>query len=147
MLGKRDSSSPTPACVRAVAPTAGSECHEGGLLGGHSSLSMESTRGGGTMFVGLDLSRKRVDVVGLGGGGDVCWLDAVAPDRDGLAALVDRCPAGPAEVVAAVESMTGARFVHDELERRGWDVRIADARRAKGIAPLACKTDRVDARV
>ena len=99
------------------------------------------------MFVGLDLSRKRVDVVGLGGGGDVCWLDAVAPDRDGLAALVDRCPAGPAEVVAAVESMTGARFVHDELERRGWDVRIADARRAKGIAPLACKTDRVDARV
>src|SRR5262249_46807673 len=30
-------------------------------------------------------------------------------------------------------------------ELAGWDVRIADAQRAKGIAPLACKTDRIDA--
>jgi hypothetical protein len=35
--------------------------------------------------------------------------------------------------------------VHDQLELAGWDVRIADAQRAKGIAPLACKTDRIDA--
>ena len=48
-------------------------------------------------------------------------------------------------VLAAIESMTGARFVHDQLELAGWDVRIADAQRAKGIAPLACKTDRIDA--
>jgi transposase len=48
-------------------------------------------------------------------------------------------------VLAAIESMNGARFVHDQLELAGWDVRIADARRAKGIAPLACKTDRIDA--
>jgi transposase len=44
-----------------------------------------------------------------------------------------------------IESMTGARFVHDELERHGWEVEIADAARAKGLAPLACKTDRIDA--
>ena len=43
--------------------------------------------------------------------------------------------------------MTGARFVHDRLEELGWDVLIADAQKVKGIAPLACKTDRVDARV
>jgi hypothetical protein len=48
-------------------------------------------------------------------------------------------------VLAAIESMTGARFVHDQLELVGWDVRIADAQRAKGLAPLACKTDRIDA--
>jgi transposase len=35
--------------------------------------------------------------------------------------------------------------VHDQLELAGWDVRIADAQRA--LAPLACKTDRIDARV
>jgi transposase len=29
----------------------------------------------------------------------------------------------------------------------GWDVRIADAVKTKGIAPLACKTDRIDAHV
>ena len=43
--------------------------------------------------------------------------------------------------------MTGARFIHDELERLGWEVEIADAQRVKGLAPLACKTDKIDARV
>ena len=43
--------------------------------------------------------------------------------------------------------MTGARFVHDTLEQHGWDVRIADAQKVKGLAPLACKTDKIDARV
>ena len=43
--------------------------------------------------------------------------------------------------------MNGARFVHDELVRYGWEVLVADAQRVKGLAPLACKTDKVDARV
>ena len=47
--------------------------------------------------------------------------------------------------MAAIESMTGARFVHDTLERCGWDVEVADAVKVKGLAPLACKTDRIDA--
>jgi transposase len=46
-----------------------------------------------------------------------------------------------------IESMTGARFVHDTLERYGWEVEIADAQKVKGLAPLAVKTDRIDARV
>jgi transposase len=37
------------------------------------------------------------------------------------------------------------RIVHDQLERFGWEVEIADAARVKGLAPLACKTDRIDA--
>jgi transposase len=41
--------------------------------------------------------------------------------------------------------MNGARFVHDTLERAGWDVGIADALKVKGLAPLAAKTDRIDA--
>jgi transposase len=43
--------------------------------------------------------------------------------------------------------MNGARFVHDTLEEHGWEVLIADAQKVEGPAPLACKTDRVDARV
>ena len=43
--------------------------------------------------------------------------------------------------------MTGARFVHDTLESLGWAVEIADAAKVKGLAPLAAKTDRIDARV
>ena len=41
--------------------------------------------------------------------------------------------------------MNGARFVHDMLERCGFEVEVADAQKVKGLAPLACKTDRIDA--
>ena len=41
--------------------------------------------------------------------------------------------------------MNGARFVHDRLELAGWGVEIADAQKVRGLAPLACKTDRIDA--
>jgi transposase len=37
--------------------------------------------------------------------------------------------------------------VHDTLEQEGWAVEIADAQKVKGLAPLACKTDRIDSRV
>jgi hypothetical protein len=44
---------------------------------------------------------------------------------------------------AVIESMSGARFVHDQLEPAGWDVRIADAVKARGIAlrPLSVDKD------
>lgn len=95
------------------------------------------------LYVGLDLSRKRLDWNALGADGGSVAAGAVPPDRDGLALLVERVGVvGPA--MAVIESMTGARFVHDELERAGWDVKVADAQKARGIAPLACKTDRID---
>jgi hypothetical protein len=95
-------------------------------------------------FAGLDLSRKRLDVHVVDVSG-VTVLETVAPpDADGLRDLVERLDAfGP--VRAAIESMNGARFVHDRLEQLGWDVEIADAQKVKGLAPLACKTDRIDA--
>ncbi len=43
--------------------------------------------------------------------------------------------------------MSGAVWVRDRLTACGWTIEIADARKVKAIAPLACKTDRVDARV
>lgn len=94
------------------------------------------------LYVGLDLSRKRLDWQALERAGARVGIGAVAPDRDGLAKLVQRL--GDAPVLAVIESMTGARFVHDQLESAGWDVRIADAVKARGIAPLACKTDTID---
>ena len=50
------------------------------------------------------------------------------PDADGLSGLVRRL--GAAEVLAVIESMNGARFVHDRLGLAGWEVRIADAVKA-----------------
>jgi len=68
----------------------------------------------------------------------------VAPEGPELRRLASRYLAyGP--VRAVIESMNGARFVHDTLELAGWDVEIADAVKVKGLAPLACKTDRIDA--
>jgi transposase len=46
-----------------------------------------------------------------------------------------------------IESMNGARFVHDTLEELGWEVLVADAQKVKGLAPLTCKTDKIDAQV
>lgn len=94
------------------------------------------------LYVGLDLSRKRLDWQALDLAGERVAIGAVPPDRDGLAGLAQRL--GDAEVLAVIESMTGARFVHDQLELYGWDVRIADAVKSRGLAPLACKTDRID---
>jgi transposase len=94
------------------------------------------------LYVGLDLSRKRLDWLALDQVGQLAANGAVAPDRDALAQLGRRL--GDAPVLAAIESMSGARFVHDQLELAGWDVRIADAVKARGLAPLACKTDRID---
>jgi transposase len=94
------------------------------------------------LYVGLDLSRKRLDWQALTGEGERVGIGAVPPDRDSLARLGQRL--GDAAVLAVIESMSGARFVHDQLELSGWDVRIADAARARGLAPLACKTDRID---
>jgi transposase len=99
------------------------------------------------LHAGLDLSRRRLDYCLLGGDGERVEVGAVAPDGDALAGLVRLIELrhGPRAVRAAIESMNGARFVHDTLERCGWDVEIADAQKVKGLAPLACKTDRIDA--
>lgn len=97
------------------------------------------------LHAGLDLSRRRLDVCLLDERGRVVEETAAPSDADGLAGLARRLERHRLPVRAAIESMTGARFVHDELERHGWEVEIADAQRAKGLAPLACKTDRIDA--
>jgi transposase len=99
------------------------------------------------LHVGLDLSRRRLDYCLLGGDEERVERGAVAPDADALAGLVRLIELrhGPRPVMAVIESMNGARFVHDTLERCGWEVRIADAQKVKGLAPLACKTDRIDA--
>ena len=97
------------------------------------------------LYVGLDLSRKRLDFDALFQNGERFQAGAVPADGLGLASLVLRLGAANEPVVAVIESMSGARFVHDQLELAGWDVRIADAVRVKGLAPLACKTDRIDA--
>jgi transposase len=99
------------------------------------------------LHAGLDLSRNRIDVCLLSDAGEIVEEFKSPADLDGLSGLVRRVDRHRQPVRAVVESMTGARFVHDTLERRGWDVFIADAQKAKGLAPLTCKTDKTDARV
>ena len=101
------------------------------------------------LHAGLDLSRHRLDVHLMAEDGTTIEVTTASPDLDGLrrfAACVARDHPGE-EVLGVIESMNGARFVHDSLELCGWSVEIADAQKVKGLAPLACKTDRIDARV
>ena len=97
------------------------------------------------LYAGLDLSRQRLDVHLLDEDGRTVEVTAVRPDADALRTLVARIDRYGQPVSAAIESMNGARFVHDTLERAGWEVEIADALKVKGLAPLAAKTDRIDA--
>ena len=99
------------------------------------------------LHVGLDLSRRRVDVCLICGQGELIDQFAAPADRDGLYGLTRRVAVYDQPVRGVVESMNGARFVHDELVAYGWEVLIADAQKVKGLAPLACKTDKIDARV
>jgi transposase len=97
------------------------------------------------LYAGLDLSRHRVDVCVLDQAGASVTRTVASPDSGGLQLLVEEVAAYGGPVIAAIESMSGARFVHDRLELGGWDVTVADAMKVKGLAPLACKTDRIDA--
>jgi transposase len=97
------------------------------------------------LHAGLDLSRRRLDFHLLDEAGKTVDVGATPPDVDGLRGLTARVRRHGQPVRAAIESMTGARFVHDQLELTGWQVEIADAQKVKGLAPLACKTDRIDA--
>jgi transposase len=99
------------------------------------------------LHVGLDLSRTRLDYCVLDEEGDRVEVGAAPPDGDGLRGFARAVEVrhGLQPVRAAIESMNGARFVHDTLERCGWVVEVADAHKVKGLGPLACKTDRIDA--
>jgi transposase len=97
------------------------------------------------LYAGLDLSRHRLDVHLMNQAGEPVRVTTAPPDADGLRGLVRQTGELGQPVTAAIESMNGARFVHDQLELGGWQVQIADAQKVKGLAPLACKTDRIDA--
>jgi hypothetical protein len=100
------------------------------------------------LHAGLDLSRKKLDICLLSEEGEHLDQLAVPPDVDSLSRLARRIDEVHGEpVLAVIESMTGARIVHDTLEQEGWSVEIADAQKVKGLAPLACKTDEIDSKV
>jgi transposase len=99
------------------------------------------------LHAGLDLSRKKIDVCLLSPVGEIVDEWASPPDADGLRGLAARAGMWGSPVRGVIESMNGARFVHDRLEEHGRDVLIADATKVKGLAPLGCKTDKLDARV
>src|SRR3954454_14318489 len=97
------------------------------------------------LHAGLDLSRRRLDICLLDERGRLVAETAAPPDADGLHGLARRLRGE--HVRGVIESMNGARMVHDTLEEHGWEVLAADAQKVKGLAPLASKTDKIDARV
>jgi transposase len=94
-------------------------------------------------YLGIDWGTRRAAWCALSESGELTE-GGISADADGLARLVARL--GP-DVRGCIEMMSGAAWVRDRLEACGWAIEIAEARKVKAIAPLACKTDRVDARV
>jgi transposase len=94
-------------------------------------------------YLGIDWGTRRAAWCALTPGGELTE-GTIPADEDGLARLVARL--GP-DVRGCIEMMSGAVWVRDRLVACGWSIDIADARKVKALAPVACKTDRVDARV
>jgi transposase len=95
-------------------------------------------------YVGLDWAYRTAQWCARAPGGEVAGEGRIAADRDGLARLVFELGD---EVKACLEMMSGALWVRDQLVDCGWQVEVADARKVKTVAPLAAKTDKVDARL
>jgi hypothetical protein len=82
------------------------------------------------LHAGLDLSSHRPAVYLLLQDGTTVAATTAPPDLDGLRGLVGsvaRTYGKNNEVLAVIESINGARFVHDTLDLYGWSVEIADA--------------------
>jgi transposase len=95
-------------------------------------------------YLGIDWGTRRASWCAIDAHGAL-REGAIPADQDGLSRLA--LTLGGREVRGCIEMMSGAVWVRDRLATVGWDIRLADARKVKAIAPLACKTDRVDARV
>src|SRR5688500_2418100 len=94
------------------------ECHEDGGLPPGSRFRREPecvTEGGPVLMlhVGLDLSRARLDVHVMDQTGTSLAVTTAAPDVGGLASLAHRLGELGQPITAVIESMNGARFVHD----------------------------------
>jgi hypothetical protein len=71
------------------------------------------------LYAGLDLSRKRLDICLLDEQGLRVAVTTAPPDADGLRGLADRFVAYDEPIYAALESMNGARFVHEHPRAAG----------------------------
>jgi transposase len=130
------------------------DCHEGGAV--RVVVSSSRRRLGAVWFTASGREEDFMEYLGIDWGtrrANWCAFDshgelregAVSADHGGLSRLV--LDLGVGERIGCIEMMSGAVWVRDQLALVGWDIRLADARKVKAIAPLACKTDRVDARV
>ncbi len=95
-------------------------------------------------YVGIDWAYGRAAWCAMGETGEIKGEGLIPASEDGLAKLVLELGT---EVKGCVEMMSGAVWVRDQLELAGWQMEVAHARKVRDVAPLACKTDKVDARV
>ena len=96
------------------------------------------------IYVGIDWAYGRAAWCAKSETGRIAGEGTIPAEERGLARLVLELGT---EVEACVEMMSGAVWVRDQLQSAGWQVKVAHARKVRDVAPLACKTDRVDARV
>ena len=95
------------------------------------------------IYTGLDLSRYRLDWHACSADGTLVGAGAVPPDSDGLTQLVRRL--GDARRAGGDRVDERGAVRPRPARAGGLGGEVADAQRVKGLAPLACKTDRIDA--
>ena len=89
-------------------------------------------------YLGIDWGTRRASWCAIDQSGSL-REGSIPAEQDGLCRLALTLGAG--QVRGCIEMMSGAVWVRDQLATVGWDIRLADARKVKAIAPLACKTE------
>jgi hypothetical protein len=85
----------------------------------------------------VDASRKRIDACLISDQGELIDRFTATPDRDGLHGLARRVAAYGEPVRGVVESMNGARFVHEILTYREVLGRVPQPAPERGVTPRA----------
>jgi hypothetical protein len=82
-------------------------------------------------YVGIDWAYGRAAWCAMGETGTIAGEGMIPAEESGLARLVLELGT---EVEACVEMMSGAVWVRDRLQRVGWRVKIAHARKVRDVA-------------
>jgi hypothetical protein len=106
-------------------------------------IGRSSGRRPGVENVRIDWAYRRAAICAMAQGGAISDERVVAADED----RVDRTrPAVWYRCSRVRGVMSGAVWVRDRLQAAGWSVDVANARKVHEVAPLACTTDKIDAR-
>src|SRR3989344_1211585 len=97
--------------------------------------------------LGIDLHRRTSYWTLMDDERNILWKKNMATSGNAIDAAVRDIAVDPKEIQAAIEPVSGWGWYGDELEARGFTVRLVDVYKSKLIAGTKLKNDKVDSKI